>query len=70
MSALQIKQLPVNGYMPNLQRRKMNCPNKDCWLDTVVDGRCSVCGEPSENTKDTHLSVTEYERKVEDEPTT
>ena len=33
-----------------------NCPNKDCWLDTVVDGRCSVCGcvEPPENTEDMH----------------
>ena len=34
---------------------EMNCPTC-AWLDTVVDGRCSVCGcaEPSENTKDPH----------------
>ena len=52
----------------------MNCPNKDCWLDTVVDGRCSVCGEPSENTKVLHTisdngqekPIIANERKVED----
>ena len=52
----------------------MSCPNKDCWLDTVVDGRCSVCGEPPENTKDMHtisdngseMPIIADERKVED----
>ena len=65
MSALQIKQLPVNGYMPNLQRRTMNCPTC-AWLGTVnADGYCPVCGKFISDSGQEKPIIAD-ERKVED----